>query len=134
MIKIFEDLMADVQYENPTLSETWFVRCYVNGLRDGIKYQLRPLRPASVTEAYWMARDVEPSHPPKKTYTAYTPGFQKFQTYTQTRQALSPIPPLPKPPDPGPQSQHQLRKKGNVGDVETSGSQATNAGLSQMCT
>lgn len=65
--KIFEDLMADVQYENPTLSETWFVRCYVNGLRDGIKYQLRPLRPASVTEAYWMARDVEPSHPPKKT-------------------------------------------------------------------
>ncbi|XP_073352540.1 uncharacterized protein [Aegilops tauschii subsp. strangulata] len=65
--KIFEDLMADVQYENPTLSETWFVRCYVNGLRGGIKYQLRPPRPSSVTEAYWMARDVEPSHPPKKT-------------------------------------------------------------------
>jgi hypothetical protein len=28
----FEDLMADVQDDNSTLSEAWFVKCYVNGL------------------------------------------------------------------------------------------------------
>ena len=53
--KVFEDLMADVQEENPELGELWFVRCYVNGLRDGIKYQLRPLRPATLTDAFYLA-------------------------------------------------------------------------------
>lgn len=49
---IFKDLMADVQEENPELGESWFVRCYVNGLREGIKYQIRPLRPQTLTDAY----------------------------------------------------------------------------------
>ena len=62
--KVFEDLMADVQEENPELGEQWFVRCYVNGLRDGIKFQLRPLRPQTLTDAYCLARDIEPCHPP----------------------------------------------------------------------
>lgn len=54
--KIFEDLMADVQEETPELSELWFVRCYVNGLREGTKYQVRPLRPQTLTDAYCLAR------------------------------------------------------------------------------
>ena len=29
----FEELMADVQQENPYISESWFVKCFVNGLR-----------------------------------------------------------------------------------------------------
>jgi hypothetical protein len=28
----FEELMADIQQENPDIAESWFVRCYVNGL------------------------------------------------------------------------------------------------------
>jgi hypothetical protein len=71
----FEELMATVTEENPDLSEGWFVRCFVNGLRDGIKYQLRPLRPASLTEAFWLARDMENSHPPRRNVPAYAPPF-----------------------------------------------------------
>lgn len=50
--KLFEDLMADVQEENPEMGELWFVRCFLNGLREGIKYQIRPLRPQTLTDAY----------------------------------------------------------------------------------
>lgn len=35
--KLFEDSMADVQEENPEIGELWFIRCFVNALRDGIK-------------------------------------------------------------------------------------------------
>ena len=56
---LFEELMATISEENPELSEGWFVRYFVNGLRDGIKYQLRPLRPSTLTEAFWLATDME---------------------------------------------------------------------------
>jgi hypothetical protein len=73
----FEELMATISEENPELAEGWFVRCFVNGLRDGIKYQLRPLRPATLTEAFWLAKDMEHSHPPKRAYAPpYVPPFQ----------------------------------------------------------
>ena len=80
--KLFEDLMADVQEENPELGELWFVRCYVNGLREGIKFQIRPLRPQTLTDAYCLARDIEPCHPhiaaaPKKTGTTFNNFYQK---------------------------------------------------------
>jgi hypothetical protein len=76
----FEELMATIFEENPELAEGWFVRCFVNGLRDGIKYQLRPLRPATLTEAFWLAKDMEHSHPPKRAYAPpYVPPFQRFQ-------------------------------------------------------
>lgn len=77
--KTFEDLMAEVQEDNPNISESWFVRCYVNGLREGIKYQVRPLRPASLTDAYWLAIDIEPCHPPKKNYNTYHIPYAKYQ-------------------------------------------------------
>jgi hypothetical protein len=44
-------------------------------MRDSIKAQLRPLRPTSLTSAYWQARDMEQCQPAKKTYN---PQFQKF--------------------------------------------------------
>jgi hypothetical protein len=91
---LFEELMATVTEENPELSEGWFVRCFVNGLRDGIKYQLRPLRPNTLTEAFWLAKDMEQNHPPKRTFNAYVPPYQRFNTL--------PAPPvvkaLPAPP------------------------------------
>lgn len=60
--------MADVQQENSHISESWFVRCYVNGLRSQIKFQLRPLRPVTLTDAYWLAIDMEQGAPVKKHY------------------------------------------------------------------
>jgi hypothetical protein len=71
----FEELMATVTEENPELSEGWFVRCFVNGLRDGIKFQLRPLRPNTLTETFWLAKDMEQNHPPKRVFNAYVPPF-----------------------------------------------------------
>jgi hypothetical protein len=89
----FEELMATVTEENPKLSEGWFVRCFVNGLRDNIKYQLRPLRPSSLTEAFWLAKDMEQSNLPKRQYQAYVPPFQKFQALP----ALATVKALPAP-------------------------------------
>ena len=74
--------MSEIQEENPALSEDWFIRCYINGLREGIKYQMRPLRPATLTDAFCLARDVEPCHPPvvastKRTSVPYNNYYQK---------------------------------------------------------
>jgi hypothetical protein len=75
----FEELMATISEENPELAEGWFVRCFVNGLREGIKYQLRPLRPQSLTEAFWLAKDMEHNNPPKRAFQApYVPPFQRL--------------------------------------------------------
>jgi hypothetical protein len=44
--ELSEDLVVDVQEESPDLTANyWFVKCYVNGLQEGIKFQFRPLRP-----------------------------------------------------------------------------------------
>lgn len=64
--------MADVQEENPDL---WFIPCYVNGFKDSIKAQLRPLRPTALTDAYWQAKEMEEGKPIRK---SYLPLFQKF--------------------------------------------------------
>lgn len=89
--KIFEDLMADVQEENPELGELWFVRCYVNGLREGIKFQLRPFRPQTLTDAYCMAKDIEPNHPhiatiSKKQSAPFNNFYQKPNWTPQAKQ------------------------------------------------
>ena len=64
-----------------------------NGLRDGIKFQLRPLRPQSLTDAYCLAKEVEPNHPPisaipKKMASTFVNYYQKntgaFQNKTSS--------------------------------------------------
>jgi hypothetical protein len=114
----FEELMATISEENPELSEGWFVRCFVNGLRDGIKYQLRPLRPQSLTEAFWLAKDMESNNQPKRAFqNPYVPPFQRFQHLP----APPPVKPLPAPPVPHkleyPQptniTQQRIRKPGD---------------------
>uniref|UniRef100_A0A8R7QFA8 Retrotransposon gag domain-containing protein n=1 Tax=Triticum urartu TaxID=4572 RepID=A0A8R7QFA8_TRIUA len=76
--------MSEIQEENPALSEDWFIMCYINGLREGIKYQMRPLSPATLTDAFCLARDVEPCHPPvvhqKKSSVSYNNYYQKQYT------------------------------------------------------
>lgn len=58
-IEKFEDLMTMLKQDTPELTEEWFVKCFVNGLRHDIKHQLRPLHPESLTDAYWQAKDME---------------------------------------------------------------------------
>ena len=75
--------MADVLEENPDLQEDWFVKCYVNGMKETIKAQLRPLRPTSLTSAYWQAKEMEQCLPVRK---SYTPHFQKFSNPNNFKQ------------------------------------------------
>jgi hypothetical protein len=60
-----------LKQDTPELTEEWFVKCFVNGLRHDIKHQLRPLHPESLTDAYWQAKDMERSAPPKKQFSSY---------------------------------------------------------------
>jgi hypothetical protein len=76
-IYIFEGLMADIREENSDLQEEWFVRCYVNSMRDSIKSQLRPLWLSSLTSAYWKAREMEVS---RNTNTSQETMHSKFPT------------------------------------------------------
>ena len=80
--KLFEDLMAGVHEENPELNNFWFVGGFVNGLRVGIKYQIRPFKPQTLTDAYLLAREIEPCYPPpaaqpRKQYPPYNNYYQK---------------------------------------------------------
>lgn len=113
--------MAEVQEENPELGEMWFVRCYVNGLRDGIKFQIRPLRPQSLTDAYCLAKDVEPNHPPissafKKQDFSYVNYYQKSSVGLQNKSSNTSAPvqqPIPSKNTDTPSSNFQkLRKVG----------------------
>ena len=55
----FEEIMAVVKKEHPFLEEQYYVVSFVNGLKDEIKCNLRPLRPLNLTDAYWLAKDFE---------------------------------------------------------------------------
>nr|ADB85310.1 putative retrotransposon protein [Phyllostachys edulis] len=55
----FEELMAIYKTENPMQNEHFFVKCFVNRLRQEIKHYLKPLKPQALCEAYWMAKDME---------------------------------------------------------------------------
>lgn len=54
----FEELMAIMRSENPMLREDYFVKCFVKGLREDIKHYVKPHRPQSLCEAYWMSKDL----------------------------------------------------------------------------
>lgn len=55
----FEEIMAVIREEHPYLQEHYYIVSFVNGLKPAIKCNLRPQRPATLSDAYWMARDYE---------------------------------------------------------------------------
>lgn len=81
--------MAKVQAENPIMDENWFIRCFVNGLRSQIKFQVRPLRPTSLTDAYWLAIDLEKGASEKKTYHT---SFSTSKSFTGYQKTYTPVP------------------------------------------
>ena len=70
--------MVDVQEDSSLIFEEWFVKCYVNGLRSNIKFQLRSLRPTSLTEAYWLAVDMEKGTTEKKALRSRTSTSKSY--------------------------------------------------------
>ncbi|XP_062201598.1 uncharacterized protein LOC133904119 [Phragmites australis] len=55
----FEELMASMQRQHPALQEEYYVRCFVKGLKEQIKHYLKPHKPYTLDEAYWIAKDLE---------------------------------------------------------------------------
>lgn len=70
--------MAVVKKDHPYWEEQYYVVSFVNGFKDEIKCHLRPLRPNSLTDAYWLANDYEKGLQYKRS--------SKFTGYGQSKQ------------------------------------------------
>ena len=90
--------MAAVQQENPVMTESSFVHCYVNGLIPQLKFQLRPLRAVTLTDAYWLAVDIEQGAPAKKQFQQYTSASKTTTLFPKQHTSLIDKPNEFKPP------------------------------------
>lgn len=79
----FEENMTVVRKEHPYLEEQYYVVSFVNGLKDEIKCHLRALRPNSLTDAYWLAKDYEKGLQYKKNSKFSGFGHSKPNQYQQ---------------------------------------------------
>jgi hypothetical protein len=100
----FEEIMAVIREEHPYLQEHYYIVSFVNGLRPAIKCNLRPQRPTSLSDAYWMARDYENGlasmarHPHTFAQQGYRQGVpQKLMTGPPNEKAVYVPPPARKP-------------------------------------
>jgi hypothetical protein len=100
----FEEIMAVIREEHPYLQEHYYVVSFVNGLRPAIKCNLRPQRPRTLSDAYWMARDYESGlaaihrTPSPNAPQGFRPGFQqKLLTGAAPEKAPYVPPPARKP-------------------------------------
>ncbi|WVZ49773.1 hypothetical protein U9M48_001102, partial [Paspalum notatum var. saurae] len=88
----FEELMALVKRNNPSLPEEYFICSFVSGLKDYIKNHLQCHRPAALTQAYWFAKRLEQTQPSNSFKSnPYTPQFKNYKTTPTDR--------LPKAPE-----------------------------------
>ena len=55
----FEDKMANYRKENPEVKESYYIKCYINGLKGEIKHYMKTVKPTSLYEAVDYARDME---------------------------------------------------------------------------
>lgn len=67
-----------------------------------LKYQITPLRSQTLTDAYWLTKDVEPCHPPqvavpKKQFVPYNNFYQKSTLREDHKQTLANGYPTPNP-------------------------------------
>ncbi|KQJ98075.1 hypothetical protein BRADI_3g34771v3 [Brachypodium distachyon] len=63
--------------ENPHVSEGYYVKCFINGLRGEIKHYLKPFKPQTSYDAVETARDMKLG----ANATAYS-SHKKYSTYT----------------------------------------------------
>lgn len=69
----FEELMALVRRNNPSLPEEYFTCSFVSGLKGHIQHHLQCHKPAHLNQAYWYAKRLEQANPFVKTFQ---PQFQ----------------------------------------------------------
>jgi hypothetical protein len=75
-IDTFEELMGKIRLRNPSLTEDYFVDCFVSSLKDHIKIHLRSHAPSSLVQTNALARNYEHSiH--KRTQTKSFRGTSK---------------------------------------------------------
>lgn len=74
----FEELVSMVKRTNPTLSETYYIRSFISGLKDHIQYPLQCHQPATLTLSYWYAKRLEQANPSYKKFSAL-PNQSKLQ-------------------------------------------------------
>jgi hypothetical protein len=51
--------MSSYRKENPGVSDSYYIKCYINGLREDIKHYLKPLKPLTLYDAVQYAKDME---------------------------------------------------------------------------
>ncbi|XP_044367478.1 uncharacterized protein [Triticum aestivum] len=88
----FEEVMAVVRDEHPYLQENYYIVSFVNGLKPSIRCNLRPQRPTTLSQAYWLARDYESGLQAK--YLSYI-NHQEKQSQTHSGQSKTTILPAP---------------------------------------
>lgn len=66
-IDMFEGAMALVRRDNPYLPEDYYIRSFIAGLKDYIQSHSQLQNPATLIDAYWVAKRLEQSNPFKRT-------------------------------------------------------------------
>ena len=83
--------MSSYKRENTGVSEGYYIKCYINGLRGEIKHYLKPLKPRNLYEAVEYARDMEMGVQAQQinrktsTFTSYPRGNNYSSAYTKPR-------------------------------------------------
>ncbi|KAL0408450.1 UNVERIFIED_CONTAM: hypothetical protein Sradi_1779400 [Sesamum radiatum] len=96
-VRWYEDLKAQVTIYNPEFSESYYVHCFISGLRDDIKSAVLSLRPTHFQHAVSLAINQE------RTVDAILKRASNLpKTWPNTRTLINPkplntYPPLPKP-------------------------------------
>jgi hypothetical protein len=55
----FEEVMSLMQMNYPGLSEQYFIKSFIAGLKEGFKHYLIPHSPQTLCETYWKAKEFE---------------------------------------------------------------------------
>lgn len=71
----FEELMALVKRDNPSLLEFYFITSFVSGLQEPIQHHLQCHKPTTSTNAIWYARRLEQAHPPVRKQQPFGGNF-----------------------------------------------------------
>jgi hypothetical protein len=55
----FEEKMVNYRKENPDVKESYYIKCYINGLKGEIKHHIKSLQPTSLYQAVEYARNTK---------------------------------------------------------------------------
>jgi hypothetical protein len=70
-IDTFEELMGKIRLRNPSLTEDYFVGCFVSGLKGHIKVPLRSYALVNLVQVYALAKNYEHTSQRRNTSNSY---------------------------------------------------------------